>query len=130
MRFHQALSVGLIFISLCNVVRGSDDDLERPNVLFIICDDLNCDLGCYGHPMVKSPNIDRLAERGVRFNNAYCQYSLCGPSRASFMTGLYPDQTLVRKNQVYVRQHVPNVQTMEHKNVLVKKRRLYSHQRV
>lgn len=112
MRFHQALSVGLIFISLCNVVRGSDDDLERPNVLFIICDDLNCDLGCYGHPMVKSPNIDRLAERGVRFNNAYCQYALCGPSRASFMTGLYPDQTLVRKNQVYVRQHVPNVQTM------------------
>lgn len=83
-----------------------------PNVLFLICDDLNCDLGCYGHPTVKSPNIDRLAERGVRFHHAYCQYPLCGPSRASFMTGLYPDQTLIRKNAIYLREHVPNVQTV------------------
>ena len=83
-----------------------------PNVLFLICDDLNCDLGCYGHPQVQSPNIDRLAIRGVRFENAYCQYPLCGPSRASFMCGLYPDQTLVRRNAIYVREHVPNVQTM------------------
>jgi len=84
----------------------------RPNVLFLICDDLNCDLGSYGHPLVKSPNIDRLARSGVRFENAYCQYPLCGPSRASFMTGLYPDQTLVRRNAIYIREHVPNVQTL------------------
>ena len=85
---------------------------SRPNVLFIICDDLNCDLGCYGHTMVQSPNIDRLARRGVRFENAYCQYPLCGPSRASFMTGLYPDQTLIHQNAIYIRQRVPNVKTM------------------
>lgn len=85
---------------------------RKPNVLFLICDDLNCDLACYGHPLVKSPNIDRLAKRGVRFDRAYCQYPLCGPSRASFMTGLYPDQTLVRRNAVYIREHVPNVLTM------------------
>jgi choline-sulfatase len=84
----------------------------RPNVLFVICDDLNCDLGCYGHPQVKSPNIDRLAKRGVRFENAHCQYPLCGPSRASFMTGLYPDQTRIHRNAVYVRRHLPTVQTM------------------
>ncbi len=83
-----------------------------PNVLFLICDDLNCDLACYGHPLVQSPNIDRLARRGVRFERAYCQYPLCGPSRASFMTGLYPDQTLVRRNAIYLREHVPNVETM------------------
>ncbi|RMF40436.1 MAG: DUF229 domain-containing protein [Planctomycetota bacterium] len=83
-----------------------------PNVLFLICDDLNCDLGCYGHPLVKTPNIDRLASRGVRFNRAYCQYPLCGPSRASFMTGFYPDQTLVRRNAIYIREHVPNVTTL------------------
>lgn len=84
----------------------------KPNVLFLICDDLNCDLACYGHPLVKSPHIDRLASRGVRFENAYCQYPLCGPSRASFMSGLYPDQTLIHRNAIYLREHIPNVQTM------------------
>ena len=83
-----------------------------PNVLFLICDDLNCDIGCYGHPLVKTPNIDRLAARGVRFAQAYCQYPLCGPSRASFMTGLYPDQTLIHRNAIYIREHLPNVNTM------------------
>ena len=85
---------------------------EPPNVLFLICDDLNCDIGCYGHPLVKTPNIDRLAKRGVRFDQAHCQYPLCGPSRASFMTGLYADQTLVHRNTVYIREHTPNVNTM------------------
>ncbi|WP_146523641.1 sulfatase [Stieleria varia] len=83
-----------------------------PNVLFLICDDLNCDIGCYGHPQVKTPNIDRLAARGVRFESAHCQYPLCGPSRASFMTGLYPDQTRIKKNAIYVREHLPNVKTL------------------
>ena len=62
------------------------------NVLFIMTDDLNCDIGSYGHPLVKTPNIDRLAEEGALFENAYCNYPVCGPSRASFMTGLYPEQ--------------------------------------
>ena len=83
-----------------------------PNVLFLICDDLNCDLGCYGDSSVESPNIDALAARGVRFRNAHCQFSLCGPSRASMMTGLYPDQTLIRRNAVYLREHLPNVTSM------------------
>lgn len=95
---------------LVGIGRAADSD--KPNVLFLICDDLNCDLGCYGHPVVKSPNIDRLARRGVRFENAYCQYPLCGPSRASFMTGLYPDQTLIHQNAIYVRSRVPNVLTV------------------
>ena len=85
---------------------------EKKNVVFLICDDLNCDLGSYGHPLVKTPNIDRLAERGTRFDRAYCQYALCGPSRASFLTGLYPDQTLIHKNAIYIREHIPNVTTV------------------
>ena len=99
------LSPGL---AVAEEARSSD----LPNVLFLICDDLNCDIGCYDHPLVQTPNIDRLAARGVRFERAYCQYPLCGPSRASFMTGLYPDQTHIRRNSIHLRQTLPNVQTM------------------
>lgn len=108
MRFLLSLSIAA-FAVLGSVAEAKTG---KPNVLFLICDDLNCDLGCYGHPLVKSPNIDRIAKQGVRFHHAYCQYPLCGPSRASFMTGMYPDQTLVRRNAIYIRQHVPNVQTI------------------
>jgi len=85
---------------------------DKPNVLFIICDDLNCDLGVYGHRQVRSPNIDRLASQGMTFQRAYCQFPVCGPSRASFMTGLYPDQTLIRRNAIRLRDRLPDVQSM------------------
>jgi arylsulfatase A-like enzyme len=93
-------------------IQAKENSLRNPNVLFVICDDLNCDLGSYGHPLVKSPNIDRLAERGVRFSRAYYQYPLCGPSRASFMTGLYPDQTTILGNAIFLRERLPGVQSM------------------
>ena len=111
----DSVLIVLILALLAGLPHGpavAADNGHKPNVLFLICDDLNCDLGCYGHRLVQSPNIDRLAERGVRFEHAYCQYPLCGPSRASFMTGLYPDQTLVRRNAIYIREHIPNVKTM------------------
>lgn len=100
----------LVLAMFATVLRGADPD--RPNVLFLVCDDLNCDMGCYGHRQVKTPHLDKLSRRGVRFSSAFCQYPLCGPSRASFMTGLYPDQTLVRRNAIYIREHLPNVQTL------------------
>ncbi len=63
---------------------------KRPNVLYILCDDLRPDaIGCYGSKVVKTPHIDRLAATGVRFVNAFCTTSLCSPSRASLLTGLY-----------------------------------------
>lgn len=67
---------------------------ERPNVLLIAIDDLNDWIGCLdGHPQVKTPNIDRLARRGVLFTNAHCQAPICNPSRVSFMTGMLPSTT-------------------------------------
>jgi len=63
---------------------------SNKNILFIMCDQLRYDyLSCYGHKTLATPNIDRLAERGVTFTNTYCQAPLCGPSRASFYTGRY-----------------------------------------
>ncbi len=109
MRNRFSLLLAVLTLALAASAFGASD---KPNVLFLICDDLNCDLGAYGHPQVKSPNIDRLAARGRLFERAYCQYPLCGPSRASFMTGLYPDQNLVKRNAIYIREHVPDVKTI------------------
>ena len=89
-------------------------ELPNPkyNVLFLICDDLNTDLGCYGNAMVKSPHFDSFAKESLLFENAYCQYPLCNPSRTSFLTGLRPDETTVWDNAVQFRSVVPDHVTM------------------
>lgn len=85
---------------------------SRMNVLFIIVDDLNVDIASYGHPVVKTPNLDKLRARGVQFNHAYSQYPLCNPSRNSLLTSLYPGTSGNLSNADHIRDLVPDVVTL------------------
>jgi uncharacterized sulfatase len=85
---------------------------DRPNVLFIAIDDLANALGCYGNDVVKTPHLDRLAAKGVRFDRAYCQLPLCNPSRASVLTGLRPDVIRVYDLDRHFREEIGNTVTL------------------
>ena len=74
----------------------------KPNILFIAVDDLKPLLGCYGDPLAKTPNMDILASRGTIFTSGYCQVALSGPTRASLLTGMYPDEVNIRVAPDYI----------------------------
>lgn len=84
----------------------------KKNILFIAVDDLRPELGCYGASYMKTPNIDKLAQQGLLFENAYCQQAVCAPSRNSIMTGLRPDAMDIYDLETFFRTKVPNVVTL------------------
>ena len=96
--FHFPTMIRLLFLLALSTTVAAAAEPAKRNVLFLVSDDLNCDIGCYGDPVVKTPNLDKLAARGVRFERAYCQFPLCSPSRSSFLTGRSPKATGVLAN--------------------------------
>jgi uncharacterized sulfatase len=103
--------VGFGAVLLGAVMAAEVPPATRPNVLLVYADDLDTRLGCYGDAAARTPNIDRLAGRGVRFDRAYCQMPTCGPSRTALMTGLYTWQSGVVANEAF-RAKLPDIVTL------------------
>jgi iduronate 2-sulfatase len=104
----------LLFVALFALASAAPaaSAADRPNVLWILIDDLRPSLGCYGDKVAQSPNIDQLARSSRRFERAYCQQAVCGPSRASLLTGRLPDNTRVWHNRNRFRDTHPNLVTL------------------
>ncbi|MEI7533242.1 MAG: sulfatase [Verrucomicrobiae bacterium] len=106
------LLAGLVLATGTLSVTAADTTPSRPNVLFLVVDDLRPELGCYGKDYIKSPNIDGLAKVGMVFNHAYVQQAVCSPSRTSVMTGVRPDTSKVWDLVTHFRVALPDVVTL------------------
>src|SRR5882672_5739603 len=120
-RFHKRITVATCILALLSysalslpssLPDASAAPASKYNVLFIISDDLRPELGAYGNKTIKTPNIDGLAARGLRFDRAYAQFPLCNPSRSSLLNGRYPTQTGVMDNNTYFRARHPDYVTL------------------
>ena len=106
-----SISLSIVFC-LLNLSNSSAQSKSKPNVLFIAIDDLKPILGCYGDKMIKTPNIDRIAKNGTIFFANYCQQAVCGPTRASIMTGKRPDYTKIWDLKTKMRDMNPDILSM------------------
>jgi len=104
------MKIPLLFLSI--LISSVAVSADRPNVLFIASDDMRPQLGCYGDTVVKSPNLDALAKRGMVFNRSYVQQALCSPSRISMLSGRYPATTQIFEIGRTLRTTMPDITTM------------------
>ncbi|MEZ6090721.1 MAG: sulfatase [Pirellulaceae bacterium] len=108
---HTMLLFTWIALMLTALPEAAAQTPSRPNVLLICVDDLKPTIGCFGDPIAKTPNIDALARRGVRFQSAYCNQAVCSPSRNALMTGLRPQSIGIYDLATHFRKSVPDVTT-------------------
>ena len=101
-----------VLLVLCSLSLTSLEAQEKPNILFIAVDDMNCDFGAYGNPIVRSPNLDDLASEGLLFANNHAQQAVCGASRASLLSGLTPEHTGITSFRLYLRDMYPDIVTL------------------
>ena len=111
-RLTRLLLAGLPLVVPALLPAADSPPAARPNVLLISIDDLRPSLGCYGDPLAQSPNIDRLAQSSRLFQRAYIHQAVCGPSRASLLTGRLPDNTRVWHNRHLFRDALPDAVTL------------------
>ena len=105
---HRFAPLLIVWSAAWSISAAAVPDTSKMNILFLDIEDCRADVwGCYGNSICKTPNIDRLAATGVRFDRAYCQYVCCNPSRSSFLTGLRPHTTGVLSNSHNSREHLP-----------------------
>lgn len=107
--------LAILSLALMGCTQNKEKRSEKPNVLFIIADDLANRLACYGDELALTPNLDKLAERGVLFTNSFCQYPSCGPSRSSMLTGLYPWENghIINSPKLF-NEEVPGITSLPH----------------
>ena len=110
-QYFKFASILFLFV-ISNIVVAQKKQATKPNILFIAVDDLKPILGCYGNTLVKTPNIDRLAKMATVFNSNYCQQAVCGPTRASIMTGKRPDYTKIWNLTTQMRDVNPDILTL------------------
>lgn len=109
-KIHIIVFIVFVIFIFSRCKNTKDNSVDQPNVLFIIADDLADRLSSYNDSVACSPNLDKLAEKGVLFANTFCQYPTCGPSRASMLSGLYPFETgYVTNRKGSFNEHLPNV---------------------
>jgi hypothetical protein len=89
--FDKLAIISILLLAPLTLLHAAEPHATKPNVLFVVFDELNNRIGCYGDPIAKSPNLDRLAARGTVFTRILFQQPIGGPSRASFMSGRWPD---------------------------------------
>ena len=104
----------LLFVLILSSCKGIvlDQPPEKPNVLLFYVDDLRPELASYGAAHIQSPHIDALAEKGVKFTNAYCNVPVCGASRASMLTGMLPTKNRFLDYKTFVEREIPEAITL------------------